>query len=264
MKIDNTRSQIFRIAYRLWSLASVAADRMCCLCGQKVRRFIPYRGAWSGMPSVLTEAGVVGSDIANFECPACGCHDRERHLYLYLKATGLLASMASARILHLAPETHLQRVIAQAGPRDYVLGDLYPSRPQVQRIDLMDIELPDSQLDFVIANHVLEHVQDDVQALREIHRVLRPGGCAILQTPFASLNEHKFEDTGITSEVGRLKAYGQEDHCRLYGADFSDFVASHGFIDRTATHAELLPDVDPFRMGVNPREPFLYFMKPLA
>ena len=225
---------------------------------------MPYRGTWSDMPSVLVAAGVVGSDLANFECPACGCHDRERHLYLYLQATGLLRSMAKARILHLAPETHLQRLIAQAAPQDYVLGDLFPSRPDIQRIDLMDIDLPDSQLDFVIANHVLEHVHDDVKALHEIRRVLRPGGCAILQTPFASLNDHKFEDAGITSEHARLLAYGQEDHCRLYGADFSDFVASRGFIDRTATHAELLPDIDPRRMGVNPREPFLCFMKPLA
>jgi len=250
------------LAWRAWAASPIGARRWCCLCGQKVQRFLPYRGACSDMPAVLSEMHVIGSDVENFECPACGCHDRERHLLLYLRASGLITQMRSARILHFAPETQLQRQIAKAQPAEYVLGDLHPMRSDVRRLDLLAIDFPRDSFDFVIANHVLEHVSDDVQALREIRRVLRPGGFAILQTPYASHLQSKFEDADITSEPARLQAYGQEDHCRLYGADFPAFVASLGFVAKTATHATLLRDVDAARMGVNALEPFLLFGKP--
>jgi SAM-dependent methyltransferase len=214
------------------------------------------------MPAVLTEMAVVGSDVAHFECPACGCHDRERHLFLYLQAAGLLTRLRGARILHLAPETRLRRRIAQADPLEYVLGDLYPTRSDIRRVDLQEIDFPAEHFDFVIANHVLEHVNDDGQALSEIFRVLRPGGHAVLQTPYASRLASKLEDPSIATESARLEAYGQEDHCRLYGADLPSFIASFGFVAKTATHAELLPGVDALRAGVNALEPFLLFAKP--
>lgn len=262
MNIRHALAQARQLAGRAWAAVPVGAGCLCCICRRRVRRFLPYRGFWSGKPPVLADAGVVGSDIENFECPACGCHDRERHLFLYLQASGLLDRMNGARLLHVAPEMHLQRVIGQTAPREYVLGDLYPTRAEVRRVDLMDIDCPDASFDLVIANHVLEHVGDDGRALREILRVLRPGGQAILQTPYASRLPCKFEDASITSEGARLQAYGQEDHCRLYGADFPDFIVAFGFVAMTATHADLLPDVDPGRMGVNAQEPFLLFGKP--
>ena len=263
-KLEEPLAQLRHMASRAWAAVPVGAGLLCCICGRKVRRFLPYRGTWLGMPPVLTEGGVIGSDILNFACPACGCHARERHLWLYLQACGILQAMGGTRILHLAPEMHLQRLIAGAAPRVYVLGDLYPSRADIRRIDLLDIDFPEHHFDLVIANHVLEHVSDDTRALREILRVLRPGGKAILQTPYASRLPRKFEDPSITSEEARLHAYGQEDHCRLYGADFPDFVASFGFVSHAATHAALLPEVDTRRMGVNAQEPFLLFEKPAA
>ncbi len=262
MSLEHTLALVRHIATRAWATWPVGAGRLCCICGRRVQRFLPYRSAWADMPPVLADLDVVGSDIQNFECPACGCHDRERHLFLYLQACGLLNTLAGKAILHLAPESRLQRLIASAGPREYLLGDLYPARPGIRRIDLMGIDCPDAHFDLVLANHVLEHVADDVRALQEILRVLRPGGKAILQTPYASRLPGKFEDATITSEAARLQAYGQEDHCRLYGADFADFVASIGFVPMTAQHHMLLPDVDARRMGVNAEEPFMLFGKP--
>ncbi len=226
-----------------------------------MRAFLPYREGRASLPAVNEEADIVGSDVENFECPACGCHDRERHLFLYLRAADLLPRLRGARILHFAPEAHLQRVIKAAGPAHYERADLLPRQAGVQKLDLTAIERPDESYDFVIANHVLEHVEDDASALREILRVLRPGGRAILQTPFAAARRTMFEDPAIRDEAGRLRAFGQEDHCRLYGADFVERVQSFGFVSQVAEHARLLPDVDAFVLGVNPREPFLLFSK---
>lgn len=163
------------------------------------------------------------------------------------------------RRLAFAPEPRLQSVIAAKRPAQYVLADLYPDGPQVRRIDLLAIEFPDAQFDFVIADHVLEHVADDVRALGEIRRVLRPGGRAILQTPYSARLPTKFENPAIVTKAARLRAYGQEDHVRLYGTDLTAFIAGQGFVDRTASHAALRPGVDARAAGVNAREPLLLF-----
>lgn len=262
MTLSNLARHARRTAWRMAARWPIGATRVCCICGSRVQRFLPYRDGLASLPAVVTEADIVGSDVENFECPACGCHDRERHLYLYLKATGLLDALRGARVLHFAPEAHLQRLIAAAGPAHYLRADLMPARPGVQKLDLTAINLPDGQFDFVFANHVLEHVGDDAKALREILRVLRPGGQAILQTPYSARLPSKLEDPRIRSEAERLQAYGQEDHCRLYGADFADRVTGFGFVSRVATHAALLAQVDPQVSGVNAREPLLRFAKP--
>jgi SAM-dependent methyltransferase len=173
-----------------------------------------------------------------------------------------MASMRGAQILHFAPEDQLQRFIEAAGPSRYVRADLHPRHRRVCRLDLTSIAFPDDYFDFVIANHVLEHVENEASAVCEIFRVLRPGGHAVLQTPFSNRLATTFEDASITGDAERLRAFGQEDHCRLYGRDFGERVVSFGFVSKIACHEELLAGVDSRASGVNPREPFLLFLKP--
>lgn len=262
MSPSNLRFAVRRAARRFLARWPVGAMRQCCLCGHGVRAFLPYRNGQDSLPAVAIEADIVGSDVENFECPVCGCHDRERHLFLYLQASGVLPQLKGSSILHFAPEAHLQRIIMAAGPAHYERADLFPQKPDVQKLDLTAIDRADRSFDFVIANHVLEHVGDDVRALREIRRVLRPGGRAILQTPFAASRLFTTEDPAVQDDAARLQAFGQEDHCRLYGMDFVDHVQSIGFTSEVAEHFRLLPGVDAFVFGVNPREPFLLFRKP--
>lgn len=254
---------IRRVGWRMAARIPFGAGRYCCICESRVQRFLPYRRGLASVPPLMLQLAVVGSDVEHFECPACQSHDRERHLLLYLTAANLLSRMNAARILHFAPETHLQRFIRETGPAEYVLADLFPASATVQKMDLQAIAYPADYFDFVLANHVLEHVQDDAQALREIYRVLRPGGHAILQTPYAKGLTNTFEDPSIRTELACLHAYGQEDHRRLFGKDFERRVADCGLRRATATHAALLPHVDVAYMGVNPEEPFFLFQKPV-
>lgn len=264
MKLVHLLGAIQRECWRIVARVPFGAQYRCSICERKVRRFLPYRGGLADVPPLMRQLDVIGSDVENFECPVCGCHDRERHLLFYMKAANLLPGMNGARILHFAPERHLQRFIRQTGPAEYVLADLFPASPSVQKMDLQAIPYPADHFDFVLANHVLEHVQDDAQALREIFRVLRPGGHAILQTPYAKGLTNTFEDPSIKTELACLHAYGQEDHRRLFGKDFALRVEESGLRRAIKTHADLLPDVDVARMGVNPEEPFLLFQKPLT
>lgn len=134
-----------------------------------------------------------------------------------------------------------------------------PATQDVQRVDMLAMPFGPASFDFVIANHVLEHVDDDLMALAEIHRVLRPGGLAILQTPYCEGLARTWSDPAVVQPGQRLQAYGQEDHVRLYGNDIFERFTQAGMCSLVVMHAHLLPGCDPVRMGVNEREPFFLF-----
>jgi len=222
---------------------------------------MPHKTGWAGVPALMIALDVVGSDPEHFECPHCGANDRERHLLLYLEASGLLAGMRGKSILHFAPEKRLARIIRAGGLERYVSCDLYPQSADILRVDILAMQFDAGSFDIVIANHVLEHVADEMQALREIRRVLKVGGLAILQTPYSRKLHRTWQDAGIDDDLSRLQAYGQADHVRLFGRDIFDRLASAGFVSKVRQHADLLPHIDAAKAGINPDEPFFLFQR---
>lgn len=220
---------------------------------------MPYRdGIDTGLMAALD---VIGSDIKSFECPHCGAHDRERHMLMYLEASGFMASLPEMRVLHFAPERRLAQRIAKASPVQYVKCDLHPVTADIERVDIEAMPFDDGSFDLLIANHVLEHVDDDLRALGEIGRVLKPGGATILQTPYSAVLQRTWSDPGIIGDRARLQAYGQEDHVRLFGRDIFERFASSGLRPCVVSHEELLSDCDPRETGINAREPFFLFRR---
>lgn len=222
---------------------------------------MPYRSGSRGQPALSRVLRVVGSDPDNFECPHCGAHDRERHLFMYMKASGMFDGLSSMKILHFAPERKLSRKLSAKNSREYIKCDLFPQDSDTRKIDIENMPFPDESFDLVIANHVLEHVGDVERALHEIRRVLVSGGRAILQTPFSPMLQETWCDPGIVSPNARLQAYGQEDHVRLFGKDIFECFESCGFVSHVVKHDEVLSDLDSRRYGVNKREPFFLFEK---
>ena len=255
----NMIAALLRKSRRLMARVALGSGRECCLCGSRIGHFLPYRGGWRAAPPILRTLRVVGSDIDHFSCPVCCCHDRERHLRLYLDRLGLFDQMCGKALLHFAPEPVLTPLIARVGLSRHVRADLFPTGPGIEKVDMQAIGFPDASFDFVIANHVLEHVADDARALAELRRVLRPGGRAILQTPYSEVLERTFSDPGIRTAAERLEVYGQEDHARLYGRDIFARFAAAGFHSRVVRHDDALSGVDPVRHGVNRAEPLFLF-----
>lgn len=247
----------------LWLRFRPPRRHRCVLCGRTCGGYLPYRGGWADSPRAMRALGVVGSDLGNFECPWCGAHDRERHLLLYMRAAGLWERVPDLDILHFAPERRLSRLIRQQGTRSYRQVDLIPAEPDIDRMDIQAMELPDASVDLLIANHVLEHVDDDRQALAEIGRVLRPSGHAILQVPYCPKLTATLSDPGIDDPRSRREMYGQEDHVRLYGENvFGWFAVASGLEYVGGSHVDWLPEADPEKLGVNRAEPFFLFRKP--
>lgn len=256
--MGNKPLKLFRYALAGW----VPGGRCrCVICGHRVWRFMPYRNGSRSGPPLMRVLHMVGSDPDNFECPHCGAHDRERHLLMYMRAARTLEQLRGKTVLHFAPEKKLSRFIVDAAPLRYIRADLFPTTRDVERVDMLAMPFDEGTFDCVIANHVLGHVANVPRALAEIRRVLKPGGVAILQTPYSAKLCNTWEDDGVDNPEARLQAYGQEDHVRLFGRDIFARIAAAGFENRVRPHAELLADVDARETGVNTEEPFFLFGK---
>jgi SAM-dependent methyltransferase len=209
----------------------------------------------------LRELDFITGDIENFSCPYCGSGDRERHLVLFFDKLGLWQAFEGATVLHFAPEVGLKTRIEAREPREYVKADLFSDQPGIAKIDVMDIPFPDHRFDFILCCHVLEHVPDDRRAMTELHRVLKPGGRGVLQTPFSRFLTHTFEDPNINTEPLRRRYYGQEDHVRLYGRDLLDKLEAAGFTLDLKSHSEYFNAEETRRFGVCAKEDLILVSK---
>ena len=100
---------------------------------------------------------------------------------------------------------------------------------------MQQIPLADGSVDVVICNHIMEHVADDRRAMRELHRVLKPGGWGIVLSPVDRDYEQTYEDDSITDPDERTRIFGQYDHRRIYGADYADRLRQAVSRSRTST-----------------------------
>lgn len=161
-------------------------------------------------------------------CPYCGSLERHRLLYLYLRQkTNLFRDELS--VLHFSPERGLGGALAAQRNLKYATSWYEPDRKADYHLDLTNLALPDNSWDVLIAYHVLEHIPDDRKAMREMFRVLKPGGWAAVQVPIRDEPDTD-EDPTVDTEAERTERFGQFDHLRFYGwRDFADRLTQAGF-----------------------------------
>lgn len=178
-------------------------------------------------------------NIRGYECPVCGAPDRARLYAMYLR--GWFESQgrgAAYRFLDFAPIRPLSAfILEQAEMRlqriDYVTADLYRDDVDVN-LDIADMStIPNAAFDFIICSHILEHVPNDLAAMRELYRILKDGGRCIVMVPI-NLNAHSIdEDPNINSPAVRWARFGKDDHVRMYDKrGFIRRLSSVGFIIR--------------------------------
>ena len=138
-------------------------------------------------------------------------------------------SQKTIKLLHIAPEKNLQKMLKSFSHIKYISGDLNLLMNCNIRLDITDINFENNYFDVIICNHVLEHIQDERKAMSELSRVLEPDGKAILQVPISKYNKETFEDFSIISPEEREKYFGQKDHVRIYGKDYKNRLESVGF-----------------------------------
>jgi SAM-dependent methyltransferase len=112
---------------------------------------------------------------------------------------------------------------------DYVTADI-ESPLALMKMDITDIPFEDNSFDVILCNHLLEHVEDDRKAMREIYRVLRKNGWAIMQPHIDIKRASTLEDPSVTSPEERERLFNQRDHIRVYGLDYADRLEEAGFM----------------------------------
>ena len=200
------------IGVKILGLFYRGSDVTCPICETSYRKFLPY-GRITPRDNAL--------------CPTCLSLERHRLIWLYLKEkTNFFTSKKD--ILHVAPEDCYIKRFESLHGTSYITADIESPWAKV-KMDIHQIPFEDNRFDMILCNHVLEHVKDDIQAMKEIHRVLKPEGFAILQVPFFSpVGDVTFEDNSITDKREREKIFGQDDHVRKYGHDYTNRIRQSG------------------------------------
>ncbi len=192
----------------------------CPVCEKRFTKFLPY-GRLKPRENAL--------------CPNCLSLERHRLIWMYLKErTQFFAG--PLHVLHIAPEACFIKRFEKIHGDLYITADIESPLAKV-KMDIHQIPFEKNTFDAVLCNHVLEHVQDDIKAMNEIYRVLKPGGFAILQIPFFNpIPDVTFEDPTIVDKRERERIFGQDDHVRKYGHDYTERIKRAG----------LNPMADPF------------------
>lgn len=162
----------------------------------------------------------------NALCPGTFSLERHRLLWLYLKKeTDFFNS--NNKILHFAPEQCFHKFF-KSFFKNYTTTDL--NSPIVDiKADICNLPFNDNSFDYILCNHVLEHIYDDEKAMKEIYRVLNKNGIAILQVPIDINNNYTHEGRDIDNKQDRNKLFGQYDHLRMYGLDYFKKLKNIGF-----------------------------------
>ncbi len=233
----------------------------CPFCYWQFRKVLPGGFDYP----VLVEKQVIGAGPRlNAICPRCNSNARERLIYLYVKHRTTLLS-ETVRILHVAPEPELQRVFLRCALLQYFSADLEPIPNAILalKMDLMRMPFPVNTFDVIICSHVLEHIVDDQQGMRELFRVLKVGGWAILQAPIALSLQTTYENPALTNEQDRIREFGQRDHLRLYALDYLDRLKCAGFTVRIFSRAKSLARSCVEDMRLMKSRIFIFVQKPL-
>lgn len=162
------------------------------------------------------------------KCPVCGSMDRDRLMTMFISLLGSTDG-TKLKVLQIAPSGAMETWLRGRDNIVYESTDLYMPRVSFNA-DIQDLKMvSDNTYDIILCSHILEHVENDKKAMREIRRVLKKDGLCIFLVPILgglSSTDEEFE----CSEHEKWLRFGQDDHVRLYGKeDFLDRLSEVGF-----------------------------------
>lgn len=209
------------------------SDYYCPFCKNNFRKLLP--GGFD--LDVITKYEIIGGGRRmNNVCPRCYSTDRDRLLYLFFTYKSDLLN-SKKKVFHVAPSGALKSYLSSLNELEYYTGtkhhDGFYYAKNIEIHDITQLSFETGKFDVVICNHVLEHVIDDRTAMKEIYRVLKPGGWAVLQVPLSKQIDQTYEDDSITEPADREKYFGQFDHVRIYGPDYINRLEGTGFKVKT-------------------------------
>jgi len=233
----------------------VGNDVYCPICESEFRMFGP-----TGLGK--KEFGVVGIGARqNAQCFKCGSAERDRLLFKYLtEELHLLEIKENLRLLHFAPDEPFYHLFSKNKYIEYYPCDIDPliypfiGNTKIRKVDITSIPFDNNYFDFIICNHVLEHVSDDKLAMSELYRVMKEGGRGYFQVPIDYNRTTTYEDNSITTPKEREIAFGQRDHVRWYGQDYKTRLEEIGFTVHEDSFVKKFSEEELFKYGLDSLE----------
>ncbi len=181
---------------------------------------------------------------ADGACPVCNSWERHRLSWYFLEHNTTLFSESTHGkdkpvFLHIAPGVHLRQRLSTYKQIRYLTADLQNQDVDLN-FDLVHIPLPQESINSIYCSHVLEHIPDDIAVMREMFRVLKPGGWCVIMVPLREGDT--IEDSTLTDPKERIRRFGQEDHVRIYGKDIVRRLQSCAFAVKEIVAQDLMSE----------------------
>jgi SAM-dependent methyltransferase len=182
-----------------------AIYNLCNICGNK-NNFKNYKPCRSNHKIIFRN---------KMYCEKCDSQERHRFIWEYIKKNQQI--IKNKQVVHCASEFCLFKPISKL-TKTYNKIDKNPRPDQIQ-MDILNMTFESESIDTFICSHVLEHIKDDNKAIKEIARILKKDGTAILLVPingreytteFSTPNKEDFDhyrNYGYIDFIDKLKLY---------------------------------------------------------
>ncbi len=228
----------------------------CPVCLMEFSSFAPiYK--WRLVNDGNSEAGTecaIESDEGR--CPNCDSLHRQRLLWKYIHERTNLLSGKRVKLMEVAPDLPFFNLFNNNPGIRYYPCDIAPGKEKylyfpgkIKDADITHLPFESKYFDVILCSHVLEHVVDDISAMKEMFRVLRGGGWVLIQSPVFYNIEKTLEDPDVVTPEGRELKFGQLDHLRKYGRDFKNRLSNSGFTIDEIDYVNSFPEEDIKRFG---------------
>lgn len=201
----------------------------CNFCHATYQQFVPEYPYPAIVDAINTNQVIAGYG-SNVYCPNCMSKNRERLVLAVIENT---LTIHNKKILHFSPEKNLYNYLsskANVTSVDIVPGFYKKIDSNISYADATNLQFKTGSFDIIIANHILEHIPDDIAAMKEICRVLQPTGVAILQVPYSEKLTTTIEEPHINNPAKQEQLFGQKDHVRIYAlTDYVNRLIKSGF-----------------------------------
>jgi SAM-dependent methyltransferase len=227
----------------------------CPCCGWQGANFL-REDPISHFSPFLLKLGIhnnCGRNRRSARYPNCNAKERHRLYYLYL--LNIIPKNKRLRVLHFAPEEILTNLFVSYEKIEYLSVDVDPKKA-MRKEDITNLSFNKNSFDIIFCSHVLEHVEDDIEAMRELYRVLKPKGFAILQVPIQNKKKETYEDPSVKLPREREKIFGQVDHVRIYGRDYVNRLKKAGFQANVKSPTDSFSNREIKRFGL--KKEFIY------
>lgn len=238
LRVEAIKNILKRFRALVYRVTHPGNERECPLCGNHYSKF--------------GKGGVERRNDA--KCMNCGSLERHRFLWLVLKREMKILNQTNLSVLHFAPEKYLENKLRKIS-NHYITADIEGGDVDI-KVDITNIPFEKKTFDLILCSHVLEHVTDDRKALKELLRILKPDGTALIIIPVE--RETTYENPSVTDPEQRLKIFGQKDHVRIYGKDFINRLIESGFKVNTYLPKDLFNENEQIKYGIKIESDRLY------